>query len=237
MRYQDELIQRAKAQDAPRMKEHYQSQGDQTSLMARDGERVAKLDFDSVFSQKHITKDTESVLTGNGISTVDPRRNLVRPSSLDYGSSIDGQPVHRVSTSYGPRRILPARSFMKCVTLPARKRERDQSLQTPIRFRGAPTARASSSTPNPPSPFCLSPLHIPVPGVQDWHWHPWAQRTSRRKAPGLLRHTGRTRTRVAACGVRTQVAASQEAPCDSFASSVIDSGRERASHDWAVLVR
>lgn len=126
VRHQDEMLKRAKAQDGPRMKEHYQSSGDQTSLMVRDGERVAKLDFDNVFSQKHITKDTESVLKGPCISTVDPRRNMVRPPSLGYGSSIDGQPVHRVSTAYGARRVMPARSFMKIgIGTPGRNELRD----------------------------------------------------------------------------------------------------------------
>lgn len=143
-RFQEEWMKRAATFDAPRMKEHA-SKGADTSLMA-DGQKVAKLDFDAVYSQAHITRDTESVLVGNGISTVDPRRNLVRPKSLGYGSSIDGQPTHRVSTSYGARRVMPSRSFMKCARPPCPRLNLHRSRARPLSPLAPPLA---------PLPFLL----------------------------------------------------------------------------------
>ena len=71
------------------------------------------MSFDDVFSSRHCGRDTESVLATGCRSTLDPRRNIIRPSDLPYGTSQIGQIEHRVSTPFGERRVMPSRSFMK----------------------------------------------------------------------------------------------------------------------------
>ena len=79
---------------------------DNTSLRA-DGVRMEKMDFDAVYSAKHVNKDTESVVEyGNLVPRIDPRCSIVRPKDLSYGLE------HRVWTAQGQRPMLPSRRFM-----------------------------------------------------------------------------------------------------------------------------
>lgn len=83
-----------------------------TDTARLDGSRMASERFDSTYSNAHVTKDTMSALQSGCLPNIDPRRALTRPKTLAYGSSMAGQPEHLVRTPYGPRRVLPSRSFM-----------------------------------------------------------------------------------------------------------------------------
>ena len=111
---------------------------DNTSLRA-DGVRMEKMDFDAVYSAKHVNKDTESVVEyGNLVPRIDPRCSIVRPKDLSYGLE------HRVWTAQGQRPILPSRSFMAIACGIGEGRNRTiECAPRPVRRTNA----ASSCTP------------------------------------------------------------------------------------------
>ena len=86
---------------------------DNTSKRA-DGALMEKMDFDAVYSSKHVNKDTESAIGPGFVPIVDPRC-ITRPASLPYGV------LHKVPTAGGVERaMLPSRSFMRIGTGPGR---------------------------------------------------------------------------------------------------------------------
>lgn len=75
---------------------------DNTSLRA-DGARMEKMDFDAVYSAKHVNKDTESVVEyGNLVPRIDPRCRLFGPRISPMGSSTACGPL-RANGPYCPR--------------------------------------------------------------------------------------------------------------------------------------
>ena len=82
--------------------------------MRADGEMMEKMDFDSVYSNLHTSKDTQSAIGKDFIPTLDPRTVATRPKDLEYGS------LHTVKTTRGPRAPLPSRSFMAIGAGPGR---------------------------------------------------------------------------------------------------------------------
>ena len=111
MRFQQQWLRRAQELQPKPKKDTTLT--DNTSLMADGVTLQERMIFDDVFSHRHTGRDTESALTTGCRSTLDPRRNIIRPSGMSYGTSIGGQPAHRVSTPFGERRVMPSRSFMK----------------------------------------------------------------------------------------------------------------------------
>lgn len=63
------------------------------------------MNFDAVYSNLHVNKDTESALGAGLVPVIDPRC-ITRPASLGYGLP------HHVETDMGKRHLLPSRSFM-----------------------------------------------------------------------------------------------------------------------------
>ena len=81
-----------------------------------NGTVVQRLGFDTVYSNKHTSKDTASALLPGCIPSIDPRCAMTRPAHLAYGSSTSGQPTHSLRTAVGPRRVLPSASVMSLKT-------------------------------------------------------------------------------------------------------------------------
>ena len=64
-------------------------------------------------SNTRASRNSQSAMpVGSCTPNLDPRRNVMRPEHMPYGSATGGQPPHRISTALGERRVLPARSFM-----------------------------------------------------------------------------------------------------------------------------
>jgi len=120
---QDEWLRRAKdlaerpmTTDAVRAKQDWGAVNYITTGRA-DGGDMATEAFDSVYSNRFTHMDTASaMLAGSCKSTIDPRRNLMRPKDLAYGTATTGQPAHLMQTAAGPRRVLPSRSTMSLYT-------------------------------------------------------------------------------------------------------------------------
>jgi len=62
--------------------------------------------FDSIYSDRHAHKDTETAIGPDLVPRIDPRMKHVRPKDLGYGV------IHTVQTMVGERPLLPCRSFM-----------------------------------------------------------------------------------------------------------------------------
>lgn len=103
VRFQQEAMARAQAM-VPKPKKDTTAT-DNTSLRA-DGTRMEKMEFDAVYSEMHVNKDTESAIAhGTLVPRIDPRC-ITRPKNLGYGLE------HRIGTASGRRPVLPSRSFM-----------------------------------------------------------------------------------------------------------------------------
>ena len=74
---------------------------------------MEKMDFDAVYSNIHVHKDTESAIGHNFVPVVDPRV-VARPKEFPYG-----RPVN-LKSAFGQRRMLPSRSFMALGAGPGR---------------------------------------------------------------------------------------------------------------------
>lgn len=117
MSYQDSWLTRAQElAKQPKETESIKRNLDRVDLRKskrEDGAIMEHMAFDSTYSNAHVLRDTESaLLPGSLLPTIDPRRALTRPRNLPYGSSDVGQPRHIISTPFGPRRVLPNRSFL-----------------------------------------------------------------------------------------------------------------------------
>ena len=73
--------------------------------MRSDGELMDKMDFDDVYSNLHVHKDTESALGEGFVPSVDARC-ITRPKDLGYGLA------HKVQTDFGAKAPLPSRSTL-----------------------------------------------------------------------------------------------------------------------------
>ena len=68
---------------------------------------MQKMNFDAVYSNQHVEKDTGSGLGKDMVPVVDPRRDqFTRPKDAKYGR------MHQISTAYGLRQPLPSRTFL-----------------------------------------------------------------------------------------------------------------------------
>ena len=64
-------------------------------------------------SGSRTSRSSQSALpVGDCSPNLDPRRGLIRPSELPYGSSLHGQPDHRIATPFGERSVLPPRATL-----------------------------------------------------------------------------------------------------------------------------
>jgi hypothetical protein len=81
--------------------------------MRADGQTMEKMDFDSVYSDIHVHKDTESAIGHGFVPVVDPRL-VARPKDFPYGRNVT------VKSALGQRRLLPSRSFMAIGAGPGR---------------------------------------------------------------------------------------------------------------------
>jgi len=111
VQFQKEWLKQAHSM-APKDKEDTTAT-DNTTVRA-EGQRMEKMAFDSVYSNRHVTKDTESAFGPGLIPMYDPRLSAVRPKALPYGVE------HRVATAHGNRPVLPTRSFMQIGEGPGR---------------------------------------------------------------------------------------------------------------------
>jgi len=114
VRFQQEAIARAYELTDPATKIAQRNTLLRSDSKRADGQSMEKMDFDAVYSNEFVNKDTESAIGVGLVPVIDPRCRLTRPKELGYGLD------HRIPTASGARPVLPSRSFMRIGDGPGR---------------------------------------------------------------------------------------------------------------------